>query len=116
MTTRQKNQRPMKMKALTCDALARPVYWAAAHSPHTVDVELLRFGLHTRPNELHNRLQAHIDAAPHGYDAVILAYGLCGKATAGLKARHTPLVITRAHDCITLFLGSRTRYTDEFEN
>ena len=32
-------------KALTCEVLARPVYRAAAHSPHIVDVELLRKGL-----------------------------------------------------------------------
>jgi hypothetical protein len=45
-----------------------------------------------------------------------MAYGLCGKATAGLTARDVPLVIPRAHDCITLFLGSRERYQDQFEN
>ena len=28
---------------------------------------------------------------------------------------HTPLVIPRAHDCITLFLGSKERYTKRFE-
>ena len=27
----------------------------------------------------------------------------------------TPLVIPRAHDCITLFLGSKERYTKRFE-
>ncbi len=48
------------------------------------------------------------------YDAIILAYGLCGAATAGLRAGSIPLVVPRAHDCITLFLGSRERYTAEF--
>jgi hypothetical protein len=33
-----------------------------------------------------------------------------------LIARDIPLVIPRAHDCITLFLGDRERYKDEFEN
>jgi hypothetical protein len=44
----------------------------------------------------------------------VLAYGLCGQATAGLVARGAPLVIPRAHDCITLFLGSRERYNEQF--
>ena len=44
----------------------------------------------------------------------MLAYGLCGAATAGLRAGSIPLVVPRAHDCITLFLGSRDRYTAEF--
>jgi len=106
----------MKIKAITCDALARPVYWCAAQSPHIVDVELLRFGLHNQPDDLRNMLQVKIDYTGSDYNAIVLAYGLCGKATAGLEARHIPLVITRAHDCITLFLGSRERYTDQFEN
>ncbi|RPH99922.1 MAG: DUF1638 domain-containing protein, partial [Zetaproteobacteria bacterium] len=46
-------------------------------------------------------------------DAVVLAYGLCGGATAGLEARTVPVVLPRAHDCITLFLGSRERYATE---
>jgi len=48
------------------------------------------------------------------YDAIVLAYGLCGAATAGLQARSIPVVVPRAHDCITLFLGDRERYTREF--
>ena len=107
----------MKLKCLGCEALARMVYLCAAHSPHIVDVELFRLGLHNEPSDLRARLQRHIDAATgQGYDAIVLAYGLCGQATAGLIARDIPLVIPRAHDCITLFLGDRGRYKDQFEN
>jgi len=107
----------MKLKCLGCDALARIVYLCAAQSPHIVDVELFQLGLHNDPSDLRARLQAQIDATTgQGYDALVLAYGLCGKATAGLIARDIPLVIPRAHDCITLFLGDRERYKDEFEN
>jgi len=107
----------MWLKCITCEALARPVYLCAARSPHIVDVELLQRGLHNQPADLRTRLQALIDGAQsRSYDAVLLAYGLCGQATAGLIARNVPLVIPRAHDCITLFLGSRLRYRDQFEN
>lgn len=106
----------MKLKCLSCDALARVVYWCAAQAPHVVDVELLELGLHRNPADLRARLQMRIDAVSDaGYDAILLAYGLCGKATDGLIARTIPVVIPRAHDCITLFLGSRQRYTAEFE-
>ena len=105
----------MRLKCITCDALTRSVYLCAALSPHIVDVELLPRGLHNHPDDLRSRLQARIDAADGQlYDAVVLAYGLCGKATSGLKASTTRLVIPRAHDCITLFLGSRQRYQTEF--
>ena len=108
----------MRIKCIVCDVLARPAYWSAAHSPHMVDIVLERFGLHLKPGELRKTLQAHIHAADQAgvYDAVTLAYGLCGKATDGLLAMGIPLVIPRAHDCITLFLGGRDRYQAEFES
>lgn len=106
----------MRLKCLTCEALARPVYLSAARSPHIVDVELVARGLHNRPAGLRELLQTHIDSLPQGrYDAVVLVYGLCGQATVGLQAREVPVVIPRAHDCITLFLGSRERYRRHFE-
>jgi hypothetical protein len=106
----------MRLKCIGCDALARLVYLCAAHSPHTVDVTLFRLGLHVEPADLRARIQAQIDeTVGQGYDAVALAYGLCGQATAGLAARDVPLVLPRAHDCITIFLGSRQRYAEEFK-
>ena len=106
----------MRLKCLTCEALARPVYFCASQSPHSVDIELVRIGLHDRPKDLRSLLQTLIDEAPpEKYDAVLLAYGLCGQATAGLSARQATLVIPRAHDCITLFLGSRERYRQQFD-
>jgi hypothetical protein len=132
----------MRLLALTCEVLARSVYLCAARSPHVVDVHLNRRGLHDDPPSLRAILQGEIDAAgaigaagdryvapgaasvaaaagtPSSasapYDAIVLAYGLCGAATAGLQARSIPVVVPRAHDCITLFLGSRDRYAAEF--
>ncbi|MBN1874864.1 MAG: DUF1638 domain-containing protein [Anaerolineae bacterium] len=107
----------LKLKCLTCEALARVVYLCAARSPHVVDVELLKIGLHSDPDALRARLQEKIEAASsEAYDAVVMAYGLCGKATHGLTAHAIPVVIPRAHDCITLFLGARTRYQEQFTN
>ena len=107
----------MRLKCLGCEALARIIYLCAAQSPHTVDIELYQIGLHQEPPDLRARLQERIDATTgQAYDAIVMAYGLCGQATAGLVAPDIPLVIPRAHDCITLFLGGRKRYSDEFVN
>lgn len=107
----------MKLRCLSCEALARMVYHSAAFSPHIVDVEIIKLGLHNTPEVLRNTLQSRIDAlAGNGYDAIILAYGLCGKSTNGLVARDIPLILPRAHDCITLFLGSRAKYRQQFED
>jgi hypothetical protein len=106
----------MRYKCIACEVLARPVYLSAAHSPHIIDVTLVRYGLHSTPKKLRETLQGHIDAVESeaGYDAILLAYGLCGKATDGLQARELPVVLPRAHDCITLFLGGRERYDAQF--
>ncbi len=107
----------MRLFCLSCEVLARPVYLCAAHSPHIVDIELFAKGLHNEPADLRARLQARIDQlAGSACDAIVMGYGLCGQATAGLIARDKPLVIPRAHNCITLFLGSRERYTYQFEH
>jgi hypothetical protein len=107
----------MRLFCLSCEVLARPLYLCAARSPHIVDIELFRRGLHNDPADLRTKLQARIDALTGSqYDAIVMGYGLCGQATAGLIARDLPLVIPRAHDCITLFLGSRARYQQQFED
>ncbi len=103
----------MRLYAIACDVVARPVYLCAARSPHVVDIRLFERGLHNEPRSLHDRLQEAIDQAPANADAVVLGYGLCGGATAGIVARDRPVVLPRAHDCITLFLGARERYQEE---
>jgi Protein of unknown function (DUF1638) len=103
----------MRLYLVTCDILARPAYLCAARSPHVVDVRMFARGLHADPPDLRTQLQAAIDEAPPGYDAIVLGYGLCGGATAGIEARDIPIVLPRAHDCITLFLGARERYDEQ---
>jgi hypothetical protein len=103
----------MRLYAIACDVVARPVYLCAARSPHVVDLLLLERGLHNEPGNLRDRLQQAIDEAPASADAVVLGYGLCGGAAAGLVARDRAVVLPRAHDCITLFLGARERYAEE---
>lgn len=101
--------------ALTCSALARSIYAAAATAPNTVSVRLFDQGLHNKPGNLREHLQEALDLIqPDEANAILLAYGICGTSTIGLAARHTPLVMPRAHDCITLYLGSKERYQEEF--
>ena len=101
------------LKLIGCEVLAREIYACAARSDHTIDLELLPKGLHDSSVQLRTSLQERIRAVPADYDAVLLAYGLCGRSIAGLTACHVPLVVPRAHDCITLYLGSRQRYAQE---
>ena len=107
----------MHFRVLACDVLTREVCWCAARSPNTLDLSFFAKGEHNHPSRLRELLQEQIDVAAEGdiaYDAVLLAYGLCGNATIGLTAKRFPLVIPRAHDCTTLFLGSKQAFEEHF--
>lgn len=105
-----------RLVALTCEALARSIYALSAKTDNTVSIQLFKQGLHNRPKNLRAVLQEQIDSiVPGECDAILLVYGMCGTSTVGLQTQHTPLVIPRAHDCITLYLGSGQRYQEEFD-
>ncbi len=107
----------MLFRVIACDVFTREVCWCAARTPHTLDISFTAKGEHNAPATLRALLQAQIDAAAERacrYDAMLLVYGLCGNATVDLTARDCPLVIPRAHDCTTLFLGSKEAFRDHF--
>ncbi|MDH3346028.1 MAG: DUF1638 domain-containing protein [Kiritimatiellaceae bacterium] len=105
----------MKLKLISCEIFFREIEFLLAQSPHEIDVEFLQKGLHDIPaDEMLKRIQTQVDAA-RDYDAILLGYGLCNNGLNGLTARATPLVLPRAHDCITLFLGSCQRYQEYFD-
>jgi hypothetical protein len=43
----------------------------------------------------------------------VLAFGLCGMATVGLKSATSTIVVPRADDCIAIFLGSQEAYLEQ---
>lgn len=106
----------MKLKLICCEVFMRPVCLAVARSAHTFDLEFTRLNSHVSPDAMRKLIQDKIDEAGFSYDAVLLGFGLCGNSTAGLRAGTIPLVIPRAHDCCTIFLGSRKRFLEYFGN
>jgi len=75
-----KAKRILHLKLIGCEVLAREIYACAAFSLHVVDVELLHKGLHETPERLRASLQERILAVDEECDAVLLAYGLCGRS------------------------------------
>lgn len=105
----------MRIKVISCSVFARLVYLQAAGSPHLIDVELVDQGLHDNARVLRTELQRQIDAVDAAqHQAIALAFGLCNRSLDGLQARDVPIAVPRAHDCITIYLGSRERYDAEF--
>lgn len=108
----------MRFKLISCEVLFREMCHACAHSPHQVDPEFLPKGLHDLGGKpMAARIQEVVDRTPEGeYQAILLGYGLCGNGLDGLCARHTPLVLPRAHDCIALLMGSGARHQAYFDD
>ena len=107
-----------KFKFIGCEIVYREACLLAARSPFQVDVEFLRKGLHDlETHEMAAKVQATIDAVDpaSGYEAILLGYARCNDGLVGITARSIPLVIPRAHDCITFFFGSRSAYKGYFD-
>ncbi|HEV2136085.1 MAG TPA: DUF1638 domain-containing protein [Terracidiphilus sp.] len=107
----------MRLKAIICQVFTRELEAVCLRSPNIIDVETLNMGLHDLGAQMRPYLQERIDSADSaGYEAIVLAYGLCGRGTEGLRAAAAPLVLPRAHDCIGVLMGSRRRYQEYFDN
>lgn len=106
------SSRPERLAVISCAALGVEIELFAKLHPHVLSVEVLDMNLHERPSLLREVLQKKIDelVAARQPDAVALVYGLCGCGLAGVRARNCPVVVPRAHDCVTLFLGDKERY------
>lgn len=105
----------VKLKLISCNVFLREACLAISQSPHVVDPEFHKLGAHENAARLHREIQESIDAAEgNGYDAIVLGYGLCGNAAVGITARCIPVVMPRAHDCCTIFLGSKERFKECF--
>lgn len=107
-----------RFRFIGCEVLYREACHLAATVPDRVDVEFLPKGLHDLPTgQMVEAVQRAVDAAgaDRPYDAVLLGYARCNDGLVGVRARDIPVVLPRAHDCITLFLGSREEYRRTFE-
>ncbi len=120
----------MRFKVIACKVLEREIALIMAKSEHFIDTTFLRQGLHNEPDKLRRVLQAEIDRIDSGeclytcaedesnglFDAIVLGYGLCSNGILGLHSSKHRLVVPRAHDCITLFLGSKESYKSYFDS
>lgn len=109
-----KLQPPPKIALLACSVFEREIALLTRGAEHIVETRFFEIGLHDRPDVLRATLQQQLDEVDARDDiaAVVLAYGLCGRGTAGLRPLRHKLVIPRAHDCITVFLGSKEAYAE----
>lgn len=117
----------MRLKLIACKVLCREISRVCADTENFIDVTYLRQGYHNEPAKLREVLQREIDrvdsgndthscdAADMDFDALLLGFGLCSNGTVGICSQKYPIIMPRAHDCITLMLGSAARYRQIFD-
>jgi hypothetical protein len=105
---------PPQLAVIACAVLENEVRHFAQDMPHVRHVEILPQGLHNEPTRLQRELQVVVTRLESRSDieAIALVYGLCSRGVENLRHARCPIVIARAHDCVTLYLGSKERYAD----
>ena len=103
---------------ISCEVMQREISMCVAKSNNIIDTEFVTQAYHDLPStEMSKKLQMHIDSVNSSrYDAILLGFALCNNGIVGLTARGIPLVIPKAHDCISLLMGSRGKYDEYFES
>ena len=105
-----------RLKFIGCEIIYREACVLAARSPHCVNLHFLRKGLHgLETPDMLATVQAAVDEVDEEHDAVILGYARCNDGVVGVTARQIPVIVPRAHDCITFFFGSRRGYREYFD-
>lgn len=100
----------MGRRMIACETIKEELF--SLQDPE-LEISFLEYALHRTPERLQKTLQEAINGET-GCDTILLGYGLCSNGISGLTSPDKWLVIPRVHDCISLLLGSRERYQEEF--
>lgn len=101
----------MKEVFIVCKMMEAEALAAIRDSGSDAEVIWMEKGLHVEPKDLREALQKTMDRVEKEIapDRILLGYGFCGNAMAGLRVGNYTLVLPRIDDCITMFIGSRER-------
>ena len=105
---------PTPIAIISCEVFEIELKQLLTTRPHVKRLDLIDWGLHNEPKKMPAALQAkvaEVESDP-AVEAIVLGYGVCSRGTEGIVAGRCPLVIPRAHDCITVLLGSKERYAE----
>jgi hypothetical protein len=106
----------MKNIAIVCDVMKGEFErMKGLRKTDNLDVVFLEQHLHDTPDKMRVKLQEEIDKIDGSYDKIILGYGLCSNGVVGLKSDKHEIIIPKVDDCISLFLGSKEKYMEEFK-
>lgn len=101
-----------KICVIACEVLEPEVRHFLRDNPRVGALEIIPLALHEDPARLQRELQGAVNRAEANpaVEAIVLVFGLCGRGVENLRHERCPIVLARAHDCVTLFLGDKERY------
>ncbi|MHB8276181.1 MAG: DUF1638 domain-containing protein [Candidatus Humimicrobiaceae bacterium] len=105
----------MKNIAIVCDVMKNEFTRYKDEEENNLDCIFLEQHLHNTPDIMNKKLQEAIDSVGDSYDKILLGYGLCSNGVVGLQSGEHEILIPEVDDCISLFLGSKERYLEEFK-
>ncbi|MCL4416561.1 MAG: DUF1638 domain-containing protein [Actinobacteria bacterium] len=105
----------MKNIAIVCDVIKNEFTKYKDDIDNHLDCIFLEQHLHNTPDLMNKKLQEAIDNVGDDYDRILLECGLCSNGVVGLKSEKHEIMMPRVDDCISLFLGSKKIYFEEFE-
>ncbi|HGJ64513.1 TPA: DUF1638 domain-containing protein [bacterium] len=116
MTEQQTNNNQRKrLKVIACEVLFREICLCSAYTRNITNLDFMPRGLHDNPDMMRAEVQKKIDETEKGaFDGIVLGYALCSRGMDGIQAKDIPLIIPKAHDCISLFMGSKEKYMKYF--
>jgi hypothetical protein len=98
-----------RLGIVACDVV-RNEFERVLEGRDDVLVRYLEYALHEKPKEMPAAINAAVEGmTAAGAERVALGYGLCSNGTVGVSCRGG-LAIPRCHDCISMLLGSPSRY------
>ena len=101
----------MTVGIVCCRVLESEIRALTRHEPETFRIEIMEWGLHTKPDRLLAAVSDRIRSIEADVDAIVLGYGRC-QAMDRLPDFSIPVFRPPGEDCIGVLLGQQ-RYEDE---
>ncbi|MEX0330976.1 MAG: DUF1638 domain-containing protein [Puniceicoccaceae bacterium] len=97
---------------LSCDVFQEELFNYLESPGELGAMALLEMGLHDQPDVLRQEVQKTIDRleAMPNIETILLLYGICGNGLIGVESKRCQLIIPRAHDCVSILLGSPEKH------
>ena len=104
----------MSIGIICCKVLEKEIKLIARDIPEVCHLEVMDWGLHTRPDLLSKTLVDRIEVLQDKVQAIVLGYGRCQALDKIPLNYKIPVYYPRAEDCIGVLLGQK-RYDQELK-